>query len=171
MEERWRDVVGYVGYYQVSDQGSVRSLDRVVHNGLGGTKRLKGKVLSLIPGNKYGHLGVKLWEGGVETYVRVHQLVAEVWIGFCPDNKEVCHGPNGTEDNSVSNLSYGTRSENGLDKRRDGTHNGRAVRRSDGVEFISMMVAGEASGCWYQSIWKVCNGKYKTAGGYGWKYV
>ena len=33
MEERWRDVVGYVGYYQVSDQGRVRSVDRVVPHG------------------------------------------------------------------------------------------------------------------------------------------
>lgn len=55
--------------------------------------------------------------------------------------------------------------------RRDGTHTGRPVRRSDGIEFISMSVAAEETGCWCQHIWKVCNGRLKTTGGYGWEYL
>ena len=30
MEEYWKDVIGYEGYYQVSNLGNVRSLDRKI---------------------------------------------------------------------------------------------------------------------------------------------
>ena len=38
MEEIWKDVVGYEGYYQVSNLGRVRSLDRIASNG----RKIKG---------------------------------------------------------------------------------------------------------------------------------
>ena len=47
--EEWRDIKGYEGYYQVSNYGNARSLDRVIElkTRWGGTiKRLhKGKIL------------------------------------------------------------------------------------------------------------------------------
>ena len=36
MSEEWRDVVGYEGLYQVSDQGRVKSLERKVKHWCGG---------------------------------------------------------------------------------------------------------------------------------------
>ena len=42
--EIWKDVVGYEGYYQVSNLGAVRSLDRVKKSG-SGHDVIKGKVL------------------------------------------------------------------------------------------------------------------------------
>lgn len=94
-----------------------------------------------------------------------------VWTGLCPEGMEVHHGPNGIRDNSVRNLSYGSHSANGLDMRRDGTHGGRAVCRSDGKEFQSMAEAAEESGCFQGNICKVCKGKRNTTGGFGWEYV
>jgi hypothetical protein len=168
--ERWRDVVGYEGLYQVSDQGKVRSVDRVVSHGRYGAANLKGRILRLMLASRCGHLGLTLYNGGVGQIVKVHRLVAAAWIGPCPVGYEVRHGPNGITNNSVSNLSYGTRSENNYDERRDGTHKGRCVVRSDGKEFISLRVAAEESGCSYQNIWACCKGKRKTTGGYGWAY-
>lgn len=168
--EKWRDVVGYSGYYQVSDLGRVRSVDRVVRDKRGGPRKLKGRFLRPRP-DKSGHLAVVLCNEGNQRTIYVHRVVAAAWIGPCPDGQQVKHGPNGVADNSVANLCYGTRSEDGLDKRRDGTHGGRADRRSDGKEFINMRVAAEETGCDYRGIWNVCNGKNKTAGGYGWEYV
>ena len=44
MEEIWVDIKGYEDFYQVSNQGRVRSLDReVIRNGR--VTKLKGKVL------------------------------------------------------------------------------------------------------------------------------
>ncbi len=167
--EQWRDVVGYKGLYQVSDLGRIKSLDRVVPHARFGTMKLKGRIRR--PGLVGPHLAISLCKGGIQTTVLVHRVVAAAWIGPCPDGMEVCHGPNGQRDNSVSNLRYGTRSDNGLDRRRDGTHGGRCVRRSDGVEFINMHVAAEESGCHDKNIGAVCKGRAKTAGGYGWEYI
>lgn len=66
-----------------------------------------------------GYLKVNLRDtlGGVKTRM-VHTLVAEAWIGPRPFRHDVCHGPGGTADNCLSNLRYGTRSENEADKRR-----------------------------------------------------
>lgn len=166
--ERWRDIIYYVGLYQVSDLGRVSSLDRVV-TGPWGPCKLKGRILR--PALSSSHLVVALYKDGIPTTKRVHQLVAQAWIGPCPDGMEVCHGPNGKLDNSVSNLRYDTRSNNALDCRRDGTHGGRPVRRSDGVEYINMRVAAEESGCNPGHICNVCRGISKTTGGYGWEYV
>ena len=153
----------------MSDLGRVRSMDRIVADKRTGTAKLKGRIMQ--PGRRGSHLAVGLSKGGIKTTIRIHRLVAAAWIGPCPDGLEVCHGPNGQMDNSVGNLRYDTHSNNGLDKRRDGTHRGRCVRRSDSVEFINLHVAAEESGCHYTNIWLVCNNKRKTAGGYGWEYI
>lgn len=170
MNEHWRDVIGYEGYYQVSDLGRVRSVDRVVPDKRYGSRTLTGRLLKASSTDKYGHLAVYLCKKGIQRTTHVHRLVTTAWIGPCPDGQEVRHGSNGVTDNSISNLCYGTRSDNNLDCRRDGTH-GRPVRRSDGVEFISMVVAAEMSGCSCYHIWDVCNGRQNTTGGFGWEYI
>jgi hypothetical protein len=46
----FRAVVGFEDYYEVSDAGQVRSLDRVVLHGKGGgERRLKGRMLKQNP--------------------------------------------------------------------------------------------------------------------------
>ena len=168
--EQWKDIPGYVGLYQVSSYGRVRSLDRVVKGPRGEPKQLRGRVLSQSCDNKgYRTVGLSLL-GRVKTK-RVHQLVASAFIGPAPDGQEVRHGPDGVSDNSVPNLCYGTSQQNHLDRRRDGTDCGRAVRRGDGVEFPSMPIAAEHSNCCRSAIWDACNGRSKTAGGFSWEYV
>jgi len=169
MKEQWRDVVGYSGYYQVSNLGRVRSVDRVIKHQYSGTLRLKGQELQQCLRGSY--LAVGLCRGGITRTIRVHQLVATAWIKPNSSGQKVRHGVNGKLDNSVTNLSYGSLSDNQLDRRRDGTHRGKPVRRSDGVEFINMQVAAEESNCRANSICSVCKGKHKTTGGYGWEYI
>lgn len=171
MKENWRDIAGYEGYYQVSNLGRVRSLDRVIIDVLGRTRKLKGLILSTTPRGRVGHLSLDLCRNSILYKKTVHQLVAETWIGPCPNGQQVRHGPNGVTDNSVSNLCYGTSSQDGFDMRRDGTHTGRPVRRSDGVEFINMAVAAEETGCSPRNIWSVCNKRRKTTGGFSWEYI
>lgn len=42
----------------------------------------------------------------------VHRCVAEAFLGFCPLLQEVLHDDHNPQNNAVSNLKYGTRSEN-----------------------------------------------------------
>lgn len=166
MNEIWEDVIDYVDIYHVSDFGRVRSLDRVSCRGY----KLKGSIRKLCP-NTYGHLHVNLCKNGKQKTRKVHQLVCEAFIGPCPEGMEVCHGANGKLDNSLTNLHYGTPSENQQDRFRDGTSNNKAVIRGDGREFVSQTEGARVSGCNRSSITACCKGKQKTAGGFTWRYA
>lgn len=168
MTEKWKWIIE--DYYQASNMGRVRSVDRVVRHYRGGTLRLKSRIMQLTP-DKDGYLTVCLQKYGVRQVRKVHKLVAEAFIGPCPEGQQVCHNSKTVTDNSVGNLRYDTAKNNNLQRRKDGTHCGRAIRRSDGVEFINMHVAAEDSDCDSSDICKVCKGRRKTTGGFGWKYI
>lgn len=120
--EVWKPVVGLEGYYKVSDQGRVKSLDRVVPRG-DGTVRVRGRLLSLGGIHPSGHVYVHLHGPNGDTTYQVHRLVMEAFAGPCPDGLEVCH-LNGTgTDNRLANLVYGSRSDNATDQVRHGVHN------------------------------------------------
>jgi hypothetical protein len=109
--EEWRDIPGFEGRYQVSDLGRVRSLDhrvRLVAKGVETTRLSPSRVLRPAP-HKSGHLMVML---GRKNNKDVHVLVARAFIGDPPPGHEVMHANHTPSDNRLSNLSYGTRSEN-----------------------------------------------------------
>lgn len=172
MNEEWRDIPGYEGYYQVSSCGRIRSVDRIVVLRHKYSRIVKGR---LVPQSRHNssipYFQVALSKRNKRETRLVHQIVALVWFGPVPAGCEVRHGPNGYADNSVSNLSYGSRSDNERDKERDGTGWHTRVRRSDGVEFDSIKEAAEKTGCWGSHITSVCVGRRKTTGGYSWEYV
>lgn len=116
--EVWREVPGYEGAYQVSDEGRVRSLDRVTSNG----SPRRGRILK--PGRLTGgHLAVALSSASSVQQFRVHQLVMLAFIGERPPGMEIRHLDGVKTNNRLDNLTYGTRSENILDRVRHGEHN------------------------------------------------
>lgn len=117
-EEVWKPVVGYEGYYEVSNMGKVRSLDRDIYCKAGGHYIKKGRILK--QGNSRGYKIVKLIGKSQFTYKFVHKAVAEAFIPN-PDNyPEVNHKDETRDNNRVGNLewctkkynmNYGTRNE------------------------------------------------------------
>lgn len=125
--EEWRDVPGWEGFYQVSDQGRVRSVDRVTNSvdrfRRPCLRRQRGKVLK--PGvAKNGYEVVSFTRpDGERLYAYVHRLVTAAFLGPCPVGKEVCHEDGVKTNNRVNNLRYGSRSANALDRHIHGTMN------------------------------------------------
>lgn len=124
--EEWRPVVGWEGLYEVSSEGRVRSLGRVVTatgRGRGAFRRIPPRLLRpWIASHGYFMvcLGGRKCKGG--KHELVHRLVCQAFHGPSPDGHEVCHGTGGKLDNSVDNLSWGSKSKNLRDDRvRDGT--------------------------------------------------
>lgn len=117
----WRPVAGYEGHYEVSDQGNVRSIDRVVINRDGVKRTLRGKMLRPGDGGT-GHLIVSLNLNGVASSKKVHRLVLAAFVGPCPAGLVVCHNNGDPTDNRLSNLRYDTYSENLHDRVRHGVH-------------------------------------------------
>lgn len=77
--ERWRAVVGFEDYYEVSDYGQVRSLDRYVKHGKGRTF-VRGRTIQP-SADEHGRLGLTLCADGHQLRRRVHVLVLEAFTG------------------------------------------------------------------------------------------
>ena len=63
MTEKWLPIPGYE-HYEVSSEGRVRSLARLIHTRNGRTRHYDGQILTPIPNPKTGHLGVDLYRDG-----------------------------------------------------------------------------------------------------------
>lgn len=120
MTENWRPVVGYEGMYSVSDQGRVRSESRTVLTTLG-PRRYQGKDLK--PYRLKNHRVVTLSDRKTQRRKwLVHRLVLEAFVGPCPSGLEGCHRNDTGYDNRLSNLYWGTASDNMTDRVRNGRH-------------------------------------------------
>lgn len=108
--ERWLPVVGYEGYYEVSDLARVWSVHR---------PHARGRILH--PWEQHGYLAVKLCRDGKRCNAYVHRLVADAFIGPLQPGQVTRHGPGGRHDSRLVNLTQGTPAENGADAVRDGT--------------------------------------------------
>lgn len=118
-QERWLPVTGYEGYYEVSDHGNIRSVDRVVPRGEG-TLTVKGTSTAQFP-DRDGYRRVNLHKDGINTLFLAHRLVMLAFGGPPTGDQIVCHNDGDPANNHVSNLRWGTHSSNMYDKRGHGT--------------------------------------------------
>ena len=112
MKEEWKDVVGYEGFYQVSDLGRIRTVTRKQWNGQS-WHLVESLVLNPSVQNG-GYLRVVLSVNGTKKYKTVHRLVAEAFLDM-PDGNEkfvVNHKDEDKLNNNVNNLEWITISEN-----------------------------------------------------------
>jgi hypothetical protein len=79
----WKDIPSYEGYYQVSNDGQVRSLDRIML-WRGKDRFVKGKMLSLAKSDSQQYLTVALCKNAECKQFRVHTLVAMAFLGHKP---------------------------------------------------------------------------------------
>lgn len=115
----WKAIPGFEGFYEVSDHGRVRSLDRVITDTLGRVRRLKGQ-LRQPQVRPDGYVQVNLSSG--EADVRyVHELVLTTFVGPAPEGQECRHRDGARGNNCLVNLHYGTRVENQADRVAHGT--------------------------------------------------
>ena len=101
MEEIWKSIIGYEGYYEVSSLGRVRSLPRNK-----GQRMYGGKILKLVDrGNKY--LCVSLSVGNKKSpIISVHKLVALAFIENPNHLPQVNHIDGNKQNNRVENLEW-----------------------------------------------------------------
>ena len=169
-KEVWRDVKGYEGLYQVSDQGRVKSLGRKWRK----SERFLKPVV-----RHDGYVVVGLYSGGKPKTFKVHRLVCEAFHEN-PDNKpQVNHINEIKTDNRACNLEWATARENsnfGTRTERSGKAQSKPVAQyaQDG-ELIkiwpSTREVERQAGFRHGYICQSANGKRKQAYGFIWKYV
>lgn len=107
MKEKWKDIEGYSGYYQISSLGRVKSLVRQDTKG----RNVGGKYLHSSK-DKDGYLQIGLCKLGKKKKVKIHRLVAETFIPN-PDNKPQVNHKDGDRGNPERhNLEWMTDEEN-----------------------------------------------------------
>ena len=94
MQEIWKDISGFEGFYEISSYGRVRSVK-------------SGKILSTSKcGGCRGYLSVCLSKNGKRYGKLVHRLVAEAFIPAVEGLSEVNHKDEDKTNNRVENLEF-----------------------------------------------------------------
>ena len=121
--ETWRPAYGFEDYYEVSDHGRVRSLDRALVDSAGRLRNFRGTLLSA-KALTQGYPVVTLKAEGRQRTYRVHRLVA---LSFLPppgpDQTDVCHNDGDRTNSRLENLRWDTHRNNQLDMLKHGTSN------------------------------------------------
>lgn len=111
MEEIWKDVPGYEGYYQVSNTGKYRSLDRSVERSDGKVMHIKGKELKCHPGlDNYALMSFT--KDGKCYSMLAHRIVCQLFFPDFDPSLTVNHKDGNKFNNSIDNLEMVTIQEN-----------------------------------------------------------
>lgn len=191
MEEIWKDIEGYQGYYQVSTLGRVRSLDRVVGEK---NKPCNGMILRWHLSGKSRYYTVNLKKDSTSRYLSIHRLVAKAFIPNPENRPQIDHIDGNPLNNIVSNLRWVTASENqrnpiSSERKRKGLLGVFRPKRGDSkkarpvigtsledgsqIEFDCISSVADYFGIADNKVGHVCSccrGKRNSFRGYTWKY-
>lgn len=177
---RWSPVPGYDGYYEISDTGCVRSIDRIVFDKNGRARKLRGKPMKLTrakgkDGN--GYMVVNLHRSGISYVAFVHILVATVFIPNPYGYPMVNHIDGDKANNDVTNLEWTTYRYNNIHAL---YHNLRKPRGTQVIQltedgdivnvYESAVEAERATGISAGAILRCVNMHAYSAGGFAWEH-
>lgn len=186
IDGNWKDVIGFEGLYQVSDDGRVRSLPRLKICGFNGKQSVqKGRILK--PGHtNHGYAFVNLVKDGKSKPHYIHRLVAQAFIPNPLNLPYVNHKDENPKNNAVWNLewctpkynaNYGTAKERAAEAVRANNpsiYNTPVTNITTGEQFNSISEACDFYGfsnSKRDTIKRCCEGQYATVEGYNWKYT
>ena len=179
MKEEWKSIVETEGYYEISNLGNIRTIDRYAKVCGGGKRFIKGKIQKPTRCSN-GYLELQASVKGKRYIFMVHRLVAQYFIPNPNNYPEVNHKDENPKNNCADNLewctpkyncNYGTRKQRCMEKVkkkpvRQLTLDGKLI-----AEYPMMSEAMRQTGVDSVQIGRVCKGKNKTAGGFKWEYA
>ena len=110
-KEKWADIWGYYGYYQISNLGRVKSLKRIVKSGKRQKRLVRQRIMRPFM-NTCGYICVILYKNHKQRCFRVARLVGKYFISNPFNKPEVNHKKGNKKDNRAWMLEWNTRSEN-----------------------------------------------------------
>jgi len=112
MDEIWRDVKDYEGFYQISNLRRVLSLARYIFYKNGRKYYLKEHMMS--QHLNAGYYAVSVHKNGIRDELKIHRAIAEAFISNPLNLPEVNHKDGNKLNNEISNLEWCTSRENQL---------------------------------------------------------
>lgn len=115
--EHWKDIPEWQGYYQASNKGRIRSLDRVVNSTHNSKRTIIGSLIKTRLDSNKRYMIVDLHLNRIKKTILVHRLIAHTFLGMI-EGYEINHKDGNTKNNCISNLQICTHSENEIHKYR-----------------------------------------------------
>ena len=174
MTEKWVQIEGFEGYYEVSDMGNVRSMERIVPRlRFGKVEQIRRKSIPIFQRRNYkGYHDLILSKESKRTTLLVHRLVA---AAFCPGPRQdqVNHKNSIRHDNRAENLEWCTGKENVAhaienDPKKWGRKAVYALKDGVPVHYFESARAAAREGFHAGNISAALTGKLRTTGGYEW---
>lgn len=184
MNEIWKDVNGFEGFYAVSNLGRIKRLEHTDKNG----HTYKERMLKLSNRSSFGYVRVHLSKNGVAKWYSVHRIVAEAFVEKKIGCDIVNHLDSNPSNNKAENLEWTTYKGNMQHASRLGHMKYKpenlkkaqeskkkpvvAIKGNERIEFNSQKEAADALGISKGHIAAACRKEYgyKTVGGYEWEY-
>lgn len=137
--ERWAQVKGYEGVYEVSDEGRVRRITASIAHA--------GNLIKkpFVTHNGYFRVPLSM-HSKVKTFF-VHRLIYTAFIGSIPDKMEINHKNGNKQDNRVDNLELVTSKENKrhafevLGIKKEGEKHGMSKLKNSDIPIIRSLIA------------------------------
>lgn len=118
INEKWKDIPGFEGWYQASNFGKIRSKKRVVYYH-GSDRKQNYPSIILIPGvTESGYSTITLCLFGKRHTRRVCRLIGLTFIPNPKNKPQINHKDGNKRNDAVSNLEWSSGSENQLHRYR-----------------------------------------------------
>ena len=181
--ETWKPIYGFEGWYEISSDGRVRSLDRVITHskdktwGVSKIQVNDGQIIKSATNNK-GYYYVRLYKNSKYYKRYVHRLVAESFIPEHKKSYKVVNHINGNhQDNRPENLEWCTQKYNIQQAFKNGLVKTRKMIRSTNIltgetkEYKGVSIAAKELGVSHSGISLCLTGKNKLCKGCTWEYM
>ena len=147
-----KDIKGYEGLYAVTEDGQIWSYKSNIF--------LKPYV------RKDGYVEVYLWKNGVKINHLLHRLIATAYLPNLNNFPQVNHKDENKLNNAVENLEWCTAIYN-----MNYSHSKPVFCEELNKVFCGAREAARQLGLASSGITRCCQGRYKTCGGYHWRYT
>lgn len=171
--EVWKDIPDFEGYYQASNIGRIRSVDRYVNDRWGNKRLLKGQIIKP-QFDKDGYLRLNLNKQCKKIPKRINRIVAEAFIPNPNNLPQVNHKDENKLNNRVSNLEWCSVMYNNLYGSRKVprvnmyTLEGKLLNTFNSIREAARSIGKETS---KRAISQCCKYGRENAFGYKWSYA
>lgn len=165
-EEIWKPVKGYEGFYEVSNFGRVKSLEREVPNYPSGVRYNSEQFIKPAFDRK-GYIRIRLTINAKTKSFRAHRLVAEAFIPNPNNLAQVNHKDENKQNNYVDNLEWMSLIDNIQYSAK------RVIQTTLSGEFVKEWQSTmdcHRNGFQFSAVCRCCAGKKPQYKGFKWYY-